>query len=279
MQSNQIEVGLGGGRLVQIASRKDTIMNCYLLESSGSGMIVMDGGNDCEEEGEFLYEQIKERGGHVKYWLISHAHEDHIGAFVWIAEHHRPLDIEIENVCFSFPDMDWIREADEEKETKRLIERFLKSVDELRLNVITPHKGDVFECGSVWVEALTEYNKDYDYEGLNPTSLLFLAHFPAREILFLGDSNESGQDEILRQCDPRKLRCDIVQMAHHGQRGVNRAFYELIQPKICLYPSPSWVWTNCDGKGPLATLETRRWMKEIGVQVSCPMCFGDYILI
>lgn len=72
-------------------------------------------------------------------------------------------------------------------------------------------------------------------------------------------------------------------MAHHGQNGVDRSFYEAVRPKICMYPAPLWLW-DCDngqGKGSaswLKTLETRCWMKEIGVEKSCVAAFGDYVL-
>lgn len=51
----------------------------------------------------------------------------------------------------------------------------------------------------------------------------------------MGDMHYEAQGDVLRQTDASKLRCDIVQMAHHGQDGVDRSFYELIRPKVCLY--------------------------------------------
>ena len=76
-------------------------------------------------------------------------------------------------------------------------------------------------------------------------------------------------------------------MPHHGQNGVNREFYELVMPKICLYTAPIWLWENnryrcldpeTRGKGPFTIFQTRAWMEELGAQVSCVDGYGDYLL-
>jgi hypothetical protein len=33
------------------------------------------------------------------------------------------------------------------------------------------------------------------------------------------------------------------------------------------------------GTGPFKTLETRQWMRDLGVVLSCPHCHGDYLLV
>jgi hypothetical protein len=59
-------------------------------------------------------------------------------------------------------------------------------------------------------------------------------------------------------------------MAHHGQFGVSREFYEYIKPRRCIWPSPQWLWDNDAGDGfdtgPWATVRTREWMDELGVK-------------
>ena len=58
-------------------------------------------------------------------------------------------------------------------------------------------------------------------------------------------------------------------MSHHGQSGATKELYKEISPKICLWPSPDWLWNNDSGagenSGPWKTLETRKWMEELGV--------------
>ena len=65
------------------------------------------------------------------------------------------------------------------------------------------------------------------------------------------------------------LNTDYTQMAHHGQNGVKRDFYEHIIPKRCIWPSPDWLWDNDNGDGfdtgPWQTVRTREWIGALGV--------------
>ena len=58
-------------------------------------------------------------------------------------------------------------------------------------------------------------------------------------------------------------------MAHHGQGGVDKAFYEFIKPQSCIWASPEWLWNNDRGKGfdsdRFETVRTREWIEEFGV--------------
>ena len=65
-------------------------------------------------------------------------------------------------------------------------------------------------------------------------------------------------------------------MAHHGQAGVRKSFYQAIRFRACLWPTPTWVYNNDIGKGfnthILQTIDTRNWMEELGIEeqyVSC----------
>ena len=88
--------------------------------------------------------------------------------------------------------------------------------------------------------------------------------------LILGDLGTDGGAEVMRNCDLADLQTEYTQMAHHGQNGVTKDFYEYIKPKKCLWPTPGWLWdNNKDGNGyntgPWNTLLTRAWMDELGV--------------
>ena len=59
-------------------------------------------------------------------------------------------------------------------------------------------------------------------------------------------------------------------MSHHGQTGLTKEIYKVINPSICLWPTTRWLWENDNGNGfdsgPWTTLETRSWMYELGVE-------------
>ena len=97
--------------------------------------------------------------------------------------------------------------------------------------------------------------------------------------MFTGDSEKEAGEKILRiRKESGLLKCDICQMSHHGQNGLERDFYEAVSPDICLWPTPSWLRTNCDGTGPFNTLITRSWIDEMGVKENCIMKDGTQVL-
>ena len=82
---------------------------------------------------------------------------------------------------------------------------------------------------------------------------------------FTGDAGVNAGNTALGDWESSGLiDCDICKMAHHGQDGADRNFYEAVSPEICLWPTPSWVWDNTNGN--LKTLEVRAWMEELGVK-------------
>ena len=88
-------------------------------------------------------------------------------------------------------------------------------------------------------------------------------------MLILGDLGEEGGDEVMAECEKPLLMTDYTQMAHHGQWGVKKEFYEYIRPKKCIWPTPEWLWNNDNGKGfdthYWQTVRVREWMEELGV--------------
>ena len=284
MKLNKINLGLGGGSLLQVANRSLTQMMSYIIDTPEGNVIVIDGGFYCEEDAECLYKMLKERGKRVDLWLITHAHGDHFGALLWLWENFSDFDVEIKELVYNFPPLEWLVATEKSIYT----ERFLKAVEKQGVNVHTPQAGDVIPCGGMSIEIVSVPEEYEMYPTINSTSIITVVHFPKRDVLFLGDFDVHAQEEFLCKHNPASIRIDIVQMSHHGQGGVDFSFYKLIQPKICLYTAPQWLWENnryrCTdqasaGTGPFTTLETRRWMEDLGVEQSFTHAEGDYIFV
>ena len=91
-----------------------------------------------------------------------------------------------------------------------------------------------------------------------------------------------GGQFLLKEAGDR-LKADIVQMAHHGQNGVDKKVYMAVAPRICLWPTPQWLWDNDNGdgydSGAWRTLETRQWIEELGVERNYVVKDGDIMLL
>ena len=92
---------------------------------------------------------------------------------------------------------------------------------------------------------------------------------PGTSILFLGDLGAAGGKRLLAS-NPggQRLRSGYVQMAHHGQNGVDRRFYEAVHARYALWPTPEWLYElpTPAMKAAYRTADVRHWMKELGIQ-------------
>ena len=107
-------------------------------------------------------------------------------------------------------------------------------------------------------------------DDLNCSSVAYKIKTRGDDVLILGDMNYKRQQELIDEFGDI-LPTPIVQMAHHGQQGVNEEFYKLVGPEVCLWCTPRWLWENDPaGKGydsgPYKTIETRGWIEKIGAK-------------
>lgn len=279
MNLNRVHLNLGGGSILQIANRTHTQMMSYIITTPDKKTMVIDGGTYSEGDGLYLYNKLLECGKKVDLWVITHAHDDHYGALGWMLNNIQNFDIEISRLYYSFPPTEWHNRMDPSEIDA--IRWFNEGVEKQGLKPYTLTAGTTLLCGQLKIDVLTD-GKDYkNYNSVNDTTSVLRVHFPKNDVLFLGDLGKDKGYDVINTIPHELLRCDIVQMAHHGQNGADKAFYQVVKPKICLYTAPDWLWDNNDGggkgSGPWATLETRKWMEELGANASFPIAFGDYI--
>lgn len=285
MQRNTVYVGLGGGSVLQLANREHSQIMSYIIDTPDGKTVVIDGGWSNEKymglDAQEIYRLLSERGKRVDLWLITHAHTDHFGALRFLLKTQKPFDLDIRDLRFDFPPVQWL-ETVETGYYACPVADFLQLVQEAKIPVTPLKRGDRISVGGITVEVLCDASTYQKYRSINDTTSVLRVSFPKRDLLFLGDIGAERARDLLSECPHSKLRCDIVQMAHHGQGGADRAFYEVVQPKVCLYTAPDWLWDNDAGNGfntgQWKTLLTRQWMEELGAQISLPLAYGDYLL-
>lgn len=128
-------------------------------------------------------------------------------------------------------------------------------------------KGEHFVFGDIKIDTLRVFNPDITVDFGNNASVVMKVR-DKKSVLILADLGIEAGDEVMKMYSPDELDADYVQMAHHGQDGVRKAFYEYIKPKACLWAAPIWLWNNDVGSGfdsaNFQTVRTREWIEKIG---------------
>ena len=256
--------------LIQLSTTTNDRMMGYIIKTNKDKIIVVDGGN--YNDGKKLEKYIRKFGGEVEKWFLTHYHNDHTGAIRYILNE---TNINIKKIYSSLN----TREEVKKHELIRL-ENYDKLID--TLNKVPKNKKielnlmDSFNVDNVKVEILGIRNPEIDVNiGNNSSVVMKFIVNNNKSILFLGDTGIESQKKLIAR-SLYKLKSDYVQMAHHGQGGVDEEMYKIISPSICLFPTPKWLYDNDNGNGynsgNWTTLKTREWVDKIGAK---SYYFGD----
>ena len=245
--------------LTQISSATDTIGESYLMKTAGGKVIMVDGGYATDVEK--LRGHLAKAGNHVDLWFITHPHEDHMEALATILND--PQGITIDKVIYSrvtdaFLDNE-PGSAEAARSYYRALDNFMDGTDFVNVH----QTGQRFDIDGIGIMILSVADLDIPVKHYNEQSMIIRMWDDTKSVVFLGDSEVERGNRVLAQYKDY-LDCDYLQMAHHGQSGCSEEFYKAINFRVCLWPTPSWVWAAEEGSW-LKTWETRRWMDEKGI--------------
>ncbi len=250
--------------LTQLSPQGDRQMMGYLIKTHQGKLIVIDGGTIDDKDQ--LIDQINQNGGKVDAWFLTHAHDDHVGAFTQIVNN---TDILINKIYVSTNELSWYKQY--EPQRADFTEYFLETLESEKIKdkVVQPNINDIFKIDNVQAEILGIKNPEITENPGNEQSMVIKFTTNNKSLLILGDTGEKSSEKLLKT-QKEKLKSDILQIAHHGQQGATKELYKQVNPKICLWPTPEWLWNNDIGQGentgPYKTFETREWIKEMNVK-------------
>lgn len=266
---------LGGATLRMPASQSYGQILSAVLRTDHGQLIVVDGGR--AEDAAYLTSILKELGGTVSAWLITHPHDDHAEALMEILKN-PDSEISVSRVYYALAEQEWYESA--EPSRAEFVQRFRETMDALP----PEQKCEVAFGERIFVDGveIRVMNDLYKGSNINNTSIAYRLTVNGRRILFLGDLGDEGGMHLFQQNSAGEMRADVVQMSHHGQRGLTKEMYTIIKPEVCLWPTPEWLWNNDAGggedSGPWLTPKTRRWMLNLGVKANLCTKDGDQVL-
>ncbi len=281
-------IGLGGATITMIRGNATEQQLCIVIRSSDGKTIVVDGG--MPNNASYLGNYIKTHGGRVDAWLITHAHQDHIGALLAILKNQKTQkagtefsQFAISDIYFSFAPLEFYQAHEETYRMPTVMDAFttLSQQDPARLHSNSP-AGTSFNVGNINVKIM---NQPYmtTIDSGNNTSIAYMITINGKRLLILGDMPYEASEILLKMYQPQDLKADIVQIAHHGQHGASLRFYQTVHPACALWPTPESLWAQrtqpFDPNQTTYTIAlTRYWMDSIGVQHNYVMADGNWTL-
>lgn len=246
--------------IIQLTNMTHAQTMGYLFKAASGQVLAVDGGhygNDNE-----LERLLRRVGGHADLWLITHPHTDHYGAVIDLFR--RNTGITYGKMGASFLPDAWASDFDDGWELVTW-NAFAATLGDTLFEL---KAGQRFQLGSMLVEILTGANPDLTDNPLNDQSCVIRVTEGDFSMILLGDLGWDGGKRLLET--GIDLKATAVQMAHHGQRGVEEPVYRAIAPTYAFWPTPLWLWVNSHSRKLIpgsASFETPKniaWMEALG---------------
>lgn len=211
-----------------------------LYQLSDGSFIVVDGGHNVSLAARQLYSKMAELAPDpgnivIAAWLITHSHNDHAGAFLRFTQSYAP-NVTLEKLLVNFPNDTQYSAAGTGTTYKTgVLEHSAYYSD---VEVIKVHPGQIFYIRDAEIQVL--YTLDL-YEpatltDFNDSSIVCTVELGGQKVLQTGDCGvvTSG---ILTELYEDALKCDILQVSHHGYTGGTEELYKEVDPAYVLWPS------------------------------------------
>lgn len=249
--------------LWQLEAFDQHIQMSYIIKTDEEKIVVIDGGG--VEQAKDLEIILNRLGGKVDFWIITHPHYDHSGALLKLIESN---SINIKSIYHSELNETWVNKVEPGFYSEH--KNYNKTLNSSNIPLIDLKVGnELILSEGVKLVCLSAKNEEIFSNAVNNSSLVFRIESHKKSIIFLGDLGIEGGEKLLQSIDRAKIKADYVQMAHHGQHGVDKNVYEIINPSYALWPTPNWLWDNNKNgfnTGDWQTIEVRKWMQDLNVK-------------
>ncbi|MBQ4074124.1 MAG: MBL fold metallo-hydrolase [Clostridia bacterium] len=177
--------------------------------------------------------------GHIDYFVCSHHHQDHIGAFAGLTEH------------FTFGRVmgaNWSPEIGNAMQAPS----YFKKLTELNMTEERLRAGDTLDIGDVHIDVLwpmpdsdlsvDEQMMDPDFAGKqNDYALVFRLVYGEFSALFTGDVEYTSQTELANLYGMDGLESTLLKSPHHGNQ-MGEDFMDCVYPYVTFVTNDYEPW-------------------------------------
>lgn len=231
-----------------------------------------------------MYKEMSEICGSdtvtVPLWIITHAHSDHGKVIEYLHTMPYADKFKIDRILYNFPDSYLL--GREEVTSKEILDSKINEWHE-KAGIDFPYEDIFYNCPFpvpstinyeiVLREAFAKYNavkiKAHDgmkfdmsgvifevlhtpdddmpttYNNMNDTSLVIKMTYEGSNVLWLGDMGVLPGDSCIKMYGDY-LKCDAVQVSHHGWGSASWEFFKLLNPSILLWNNSEFGFQYAD---------------------------------
>lgn len=257
-----------------VRNATDHYMQSHIIREASGKTFVVDGGT--RNDARYLLSLLKQITGqavpHIDGWFFTHPHSDHMDCFFEVMDALSD-EISFDAIYCNIPPAEYFEGLTAEKTARTFWDYLPRFADKL----VMLREGDVVQLGTCCFEVLFAPDTTItENKGNNATTVIRL-RLGEKTILLLGDLGKEGGEKLLAR-HGSKLKSDLCQVSHHGQRGCGREVYAAIAPQGCIWTAPDWLWDKSknefDFTHNLIEVEWN-WMQELGVREHYVVHSGD----
>ena len=211
----------------------------YLIRLSDGRFIMIDGGIGEHDEVEHLYSLMCEQnvlpdGPTIAAWFITHAHWDHFNAFSKFCRLFP--SIRIGDIVYNWPRFDMTSSPSDLTVFSERVSARAESKH------IIPRQGNSFFYADAQIDVLFVCEEIYPemIPNINDSSLVTRMRLGGYTFLWLGDAQKQASNMICTHHTADELKCDFLQVGHHGYGGGSQSLYSAADPTYLLWPIPDF---------------------------------------
>ncbi len=215
---------------------------CYVFQLTDYSFFIIDSAHAYSLKDDVrLYELLRKETPEglpvvISGWYLSHGHADHICKCLDFILYNK--DVAVKGLYYNFvPDDHPSAESwlfADRKHTELFNREVEKRTDIPKYKL---HSGQYFYIDCLRVDVLCSHEDVFpqSLEDYNNSSLMSMMTVDGDKISFPGDA--SGKESIIAERRfPNFLKCDIMQVSHHGHFGTSVDFYKMSGAHVALFP-------------------------------------------
>lgn len=216
---------------------------CYIIKASNGNFFVIDSAHPYSVRDDFriidfLKKHSDGRKPVVEGWFISHGHEDHVGKVKDVLLYHKD-EIEIKAFYYNLPSLELPESKGWGDAGNNIMLSFMEALEsrpEIKKHKM--HTGQRFYIDNLEFTVLCTHEDVFprSLENFNNTTISVMMKVGDCKVSFPGDSMGESDRVLVRRYSAQTLKCDVMQMSHHGHEGTSPEFYRRSGAECLLFP-------------------------------------------